>query len=168
MTWEVASDIVARTSIIYLFLFLGFRLMGKRQMGQMNVFDMVVVLIIANAVQNAMIGPDNSLLGGLISALTLFALNFAVTELRASSPLVARWVGGVPTLLVDGGKVLAENLGREHLTEEEVLMALREHGIESLDKVWRAVLETDGTISVVPKAEPQVHPRRHVRILKHR
>jgi uncharacterized membrane protein YcaP (DUF421 family) len=168
MTFEAAGDIVARTSIIYIFLFLGFRLMGKRQMGQMNVFDMVVILIIANAVQNAMIGADNSLVGGLLSAFTLFALNFAVTELRASSPLVARWIGGVPTLLVDEGEVVPENLKKEHLTEEEVLMALREHGIESIDKVCRAVLETDGTISVVPKAEPQVRPRRRVRILKHR
>ncbi|MDB5099014.1 MAG: putative rane protein [Cyanobacteria bacterium RYN_339] len=168
MTFEGAGDIIARTSIIYICLLGGFRLMGKRQMGQMNVFDMVVILIIANAVQNAMIGQDSSLAGGLLSAFTLFALNFCLTELRAQSPVVARWIGGVPTLLVDEGEICVDNLKREHLTEEEVLMALREHGIESFDKVCRAVLETDGSISVVPKAEPQIRPRRRVKIMRHR
>jgi uncharacterized membrane protein YcaP (DUF421 family) len=167
MSAQAAGEIIARTSIIYIFLLVGFRLMGKRQLGNMNVFDMVVILIIANSVQNAMIGQDSSLLGGLLSAGTLLLLNYAMTELRSASEGFAHWLGGVPTLLVDEGEVCAANLRKEHMTEEDLLMALREHGIEAIDKVCRAVLETDGTISVVPKAEPQVRPRRRVKIVRH-
>lgn len=172
MTFNLAQldafgDIIGRTAIIYLFLLVGFRLSGKRQMGQMTLFDFVVILIVANGVQNAMIGQDTSLAGGLVSATTLFAMNYVVNNLRCRSPLVARWVGGFPTTLIESGEFQRENMLREHITEEEILMALREHGIDTVTGVSKAVLETDGTISVLPRPNPTVRPRRHVRVLKH-
>lgn len=164
---DTFGDIIARTSIIYIFLLVAFRLAGKRQMGNMTVFDFVVVLVIANGVQNAMIGQDSSLEGGFVSAGTLFALNYVLNHLRCRSRLVARWVGGLPTTLIEDGEYRQENLLREHLTEDEVMMALREHGIDTVAQVSRAVLETDGSISVLPAPLKHVRPKRQVRVLKH-
>jgi uncharacterized membrane protein YcaP (DUF421 family) len=164
---DTLGDIIARTSIIYAFLLVGFRLSGKRQMGQMTVFDFVVILIVANGVQNAMIGQDTSLVGGLVSAGTLFSLNYVVNELRCRSRFVARWVGGVPTTLIESGTYLHRNMLLEHITEEEIMMALREHGIGEVSGVEKAVLETDGTISVLAVHKGSHKPPRKVRVIKH-
>jgi uncharacterized membrane protein YcaP (DUF421 family) len=164
---DTLGDIIARTSIIYAFLLVGFRLSGKRQMGQMTVFDFVVILIVANGVQNAMLGQDTSLVGGLVSAGTLFSLNYVVNELRCRSRFVARWVGGVPTTLIESGTYLHRNMLLEHITEEEIMMALREHGIGEVSGVEKAVLETDGTISVLAVHKGSHKPPRKVRVIKH-
>ena len=169
MSWSVLLNgyaaIIARTSIIYLCLLVGFRLTGKRQMGQMTLFDFVVVILVSNAVQNGMLGPDTSLSGALVSAATLFGLNYVMNVLRARSRLVARWVGGVPTTLIDAGRFCSAAMDREHVTEDEVMMALREHGIDDVAQVNRAILELDGTISVLPMGGAR--PKRRVRVLRH-
>lgn len=158
--------IVLRTAAVYFALMIGLRLAGKRQLGQMTVFDLVVILVIANAVQNAMVGPDTSLTGGLLAAATLLLLNHAISAVRTRSRMVASWLGGTPTVIVRDGCFQPDALRKEHLGEAEVLMAMREHGVDRLAMVRQAVLETDGSISIVPVEEAHFEARRHVRFLR--
>lgn len=160
-------DIVLRTTAVYVFLILGLRLAGKREMGQMTVFDLAVILVLANAVQNAMVGPNTSLVGGLVAAATLLVLNSLMSWLRFNFRPVARWLGGVPTVIIQDGRYVTENLRKEGLTEEDIATALREHGVEHPEQVHLANLEVDGSISVVPKSGAPVRRRRRVRVLKH-
>ncbi len=159
-------SIVLRTVIIYVAVLLGFRLSGKREMGQMTPFDLVIILLVANAVQNAMVGSDNSVPGGLIAAAVLFAGNYALAGARERFPWLRRTVEGSPTLLIRNGAFVKENLRHEGIEEDEVLMATREHGIGEIQEVQTAVLETDGSISIVPKDGNVIRTRRHVRFLK--
>lgn len=159
-------EIVVRTGAVYGFILLGLRVAGKREMGQMTVFDLVVILVIANAVQNAMVGDDTSLTGGLAAAATLLVINFFVGKLRYRYPFIARWIGGVPTVIIQDGAFLPRALAKEALSEEEVMMALREHGFDTPEQVKLALLETDGSISVVPWAGRHTRHRRRVRVLK--
>jgi uncharacterized membrane protein YcaP (DUF421 family) len=142
-------EIVARTLIIYASLLLALRVAGKREIGQMTAFDLVVILLISNAVQNAMVGSDVSVTGGLIAAGALIGVNYGVATARERVPLLREAVEGSPTIVVSDGKLLRQNIRREGLAEEEVLMAIREHGIDRIDEVRLAVLETDGSISVL-------------------
>jgi uncharacterized membrane protein YcaP (DUF421 family) len=142
--------IALRTVIVYGVILVGLRLSGKREVGQMTVFDLVVLLLIANAVQNAMVGADTSLVGGILAAAVLLALNAAVARVRLRWPRFRRLVEGSPTLLVLRGKLITDHIRREGLDEEMLETALREHGVASIDQVEMAVLEIDGSISVVP------------------
>lgn len=142
--------IVLRTAVVYLVILIGLRLAGKREIGQMTVFDLVVLLLIANAVQNAMVGPDTSLTGGVLAALVLLALNWGVARLRLRWPRLRHLVEGSPTLLVLHGETIPDHLQREGLDIETLQAALREHGIADVSDVEMAVLEIDGSISVVP------------------
>jgi len=147
-----AWQIVVRTVAIYLALLVGLRLAGKREIGQMTVFDLVVLLLLANAVQNAMVGPDTSLTGGVLAAAVLLALNALVAQLRLRSPKLRHVVEGSPTVLVLHGEVIPAHLHREGIDPETLDAALREHGVTDLSQVEMAVLETDGSISIVPAA----------------
>jgi uncharacterized membrane protein YcaP (DUF421 family) len=150
-------NIVARTAIIYLALLVGLRLTGKRQVGQLTPFDLLLLLLLSNAVQNAMVGPDTSVTGGLIAAGTLFTANAIVAAVVRRSRGAANVVEGTPTLLIRHGQVLKENLDREGISAEDLLRALREHGVEDAASVRAAILEIDGTISVMREDEfPQV------------
>ena len=162
-----AWNIALRTAAIYLVALIGLRLAGKREMGQMTVFDLVVLLLIANAVQNAMVGPDTSLTGGVLAAVVLLALNAVVARLRLRWPRLRRVIEGSPTLLVLHGVVLADHLRREGLAQETLEAALREHGVSEVRDVEMAVLEIDGSISVVQIGVETQHIRRPVRYLKH-
>jgi uncharacterized membrane protein YcaP (DUF421 family) len=159
--WSVA----ARTAIVYIALLLGFRLAGKREMGQMTPFDLVVILLIANAVQNAMVGPDTSVLGGLIAAAVLLTGNYALAAARDRVPWLRRAIEGEPTLLVRDGKFDHESMRREDVDEEEVMMAMREHGINDVKDVRLAVLETDGSISIVTDSSESKKSRHRVRFI---
>jgi len=159
-------SIVLRTVIVYVALLLGLRLAGKRELGQMTPFDLVVILLIANAVQNAMVGPDTSVTGGLIAAGVLIAGNYGVAQARERLPWLRRAVEGTPTLLINDGKLVAEHLRQEGLDEDEVLMAIREHGVADVKEVRMAVLETDGSISIVPADAKAMRTRRHVRFVR--
>lgn len=156
-------DIALRTAVVYLVVLVGLRLAGKREIGQMTAFDLVVLLLIANAVQNAMVGPDTSLTGGILAALVLLLLNAAVARLRLRWPPLRRLVEGSPTLLVLRGQVLADHLRREGLDQETLEAALREHGVADLSAVDMAVLEIDGSISVVPTGGTTRRVRRPLR-----
>ena len=161
-----AWDIVLRTAAIYAVILIGLRLAGKREMGQMTVFDLVVLLLIANAVQNAMVGPDSSLLGGILAAVVLLILNALLARLRLRSPRLRRVIEGSPTVLIFRGKVLDSQLEREEVDPEMLRTALREHGMLDEKDVEVAVLEIDGSISVVPTSA-QTHQIRHpTRFLK--
>jgi uncharacterized membrane protein YcaP (DUF421 family) len=157
------AAIVVRTAVVYAALLVGLRLAGKRELGQATTFDLVVVLVIANAVQNAMVGPDVSLNGGLLAAGTLLAANWAVGRLGLRSARLRERLTGSPVLLVHDGNLLAEPLRREGIGEDEVRQALREHGVDDLAEVKLAVLEVDGTISVIAAGVDSSRTRRRVR-----
>jgi uncharacterized membrane protein YcaP (DUF421 family) len=157
-------EIVGRSLVVYAVVLIGLRLGGRRELGQLTPFDLVVILLVANAVQNAMVGADTSLQGGLVSAATLLAANTIVARLRVRSIRFRHLVEGVPVVLVHHGELVVANLHREGVTEEEVVAAVREHGqIGNLSQVELAVLETDGSVSVVPMSADVQRSRRRLR-----
>jgi uncharacterized membrane protein YcaP (DUF421 family) len=155
-------EILLRTFVVYLTVLVLLRVAGKRELGQMTPFDLVVILVIANSVQNAMTGGDNSLIGGMIAAATLTIVNIAVGRWGSRVPFFRRLVASEPTLLLRDGKPLTEALDKERIDIEELEMAAREHGIADLADVTAAVLEEDGSISIIPKEGMRVRriPRR--------
>jgi uncharacterized membrane protein YcaP (DUF421 family) len=162
-----AWNIALRTAAIYLVILVGLRLAGKREIGQMTVFDLVVLLLLANAVQNAMVGPDTSLAGGVLAAAILLLLNTVVARLRLRWPRLRRVIEGSPTLLVLHGEVIPDHLRREGLDQETLETALREHGVADVTGVEMAVLEIDGSISVVPADGTTKHVKRPLKYLRH-
>lgn len=162
-----AWEIVVRTVVVYVTVLLLLRVAGKRELGQMSVIDLVVILVIANAVQNAMNGGDNSLIGGIIAAATLVAMNVLLERIGRRIPFFSRLFIEEPTLLLQDGAVIQAHLDREHVEREEIEMAAREHGIASLDDVSAAILEPDGSISIIPREKGKYH-RSHRRIRQFR
>jgi uncharacterized membrane protein YcaP (DUF421 family) len=156
-------EIIVRTAVIYAALLAGIRLTGKRQIGQMAPFDLVVVLLIANAVQNAMAGPDTSLVGGLISAGVLLGANVGVGQLRDRVPAFRGLVEGQPAVLVADGQLIPAAIRREGVDLLDLEQAIREHGVDGLGAVKMAVLEVDGTISIVPKGTETIRTNRRFR-----
>src|SRR5436309_9137719 len=146
---HVLLQIVVRTGIIYLLILLGLRLSGKREVGQMTPFDLTLLLLLSNAVQNAMTGPDTSLAGGVVAAGTLLLLNYLFAEVSGANRRFRRFIQGSPTLLIHDGELIPAHMAREHCTLDEVHRALREHGIDKVEDVALAVLEVDGSISVL-------------------
>ena len=144
---QVLLEIVVRAAVIYVIVLLGVRLSGKREVGQMTPFDLTLLLLISNSVQNAMTGPDTTLLGGVVAAVTLLLMNYGVAEFSGMNRRFRQFIQGSPTLLVHSGKVIESHMAREHVTLDELQSALREHGIASIHDVALAVLEVDGTIS---------------------
>ena len=142
---------VIRSAVVYLFLLAAFRLADKRELGQMTPFDLVVLLIISNVVQNALIGNDDSLGGGLLGAAVILLLNALVAWLTFRHKRVERLVEHSPTVLVKHGQILRENLRRERLSLPELRAALRQEGVVSLRNVRYAILEEDGHLSVIAR-----------------
>ena len=161
------SEIVARTLMIYLVVLIGLRLSGKREVGQMTIFDLVLLLLIANSVQNALIGGDTSLLGGLVAVTTLLIFNTILARLRLRLPILRKLIEGSPTLLVLHGEVLEAHMRKEGIDQESLEAALREHGIQDLGKVEMVVLEIDGSISVVPASSPYHRIKKPLKYLRH-
>jgi len=160
-------EIVLRTVVVYVVVLAMLRLAGKRELGQMTPFDLVVILVISNAVQNAMVGSDTSLLGGVLAALTLTAVNVAVGRFGRRLPLFQHVLAGEPTLLLRDGELLLDHLAREDVTPEEVAMAAREHGVADIHELSAAILEPDGSISIIEKKGTRVRrTRRHLRQFK--
>ena len=144
---HVLAQVVARTAVIYIVVLAGVRLSGKREVGQMTPFDLTLLLLISNAVQNAMTGPDTTLFGGIAAACTLLVMNYFVAELSGGNRRFRKFVQGQPSLLVHDGQVIASHMAKEHVSMDELQRALREHGIASTHDVALAVLEVDGSIS---------------------
>ncbi len=155
-----AMVIAGKTTIIYIAMILGLRLLGKRELGQLSIYDLVLIIVISNSVQNAMVGTDTTLLGGLVAALTLLILNSVFTYFMLRSDTIKKWMEGEPTLIVRDGKLIKNQMQKEGVTTAHVLAAMREHGIDDLNQVQMAVLEVDGSISIVAK-DAQIHRTRH-------
>ena len=171
--WHLGSpalEIVLRCVLVYTAVLIGLRLAGKREVGQMTPFDLVLILLISNAVQNAMLGPDTSLAGGLIAAGVLILMNFTLGRAARRWWRLGRVLRGHATLLVNRGIVVEAHLRQEGITIDELMAALREHGVASVEDVRLAVLEVDGSISVlknddVTPSAGKAH--RRFRYLKH-
>ena len=144
---HVLLEVTLRTTVVYIVVLAGVRLSGKREVGQMTPFDLTLLLLISNAVQNAMTGPDTSLLGGVVAAATLLVLNYFVAEVSGGNRRFRKFVQGQPSLLVHDGQVIASHMAKEHVSMDELHRALREHGIAATKDVALAVLEVDGSIS---------------------
>ena len=144
-------ELILRSAVVYVFLVIILRISGKRQIGQMAPFDLVLLLVLSNAVQNSMNGGDNSLVGGLISAATLILLNHGLGYVTMRSKTVEALVEGKPDVLIHNGKLYETGLKNGALTRHELNAALRKAGCACVEDVHYAVLENDGSISVVPR-----------------
>jgi uncharacterized membrane protein YcaP (DUF421 family) len=149
--WEKA----VRTALVYGAILGLLRLAGKRQLAQLNSFDLVVLLLLSNVVQNAIIGPDDSLLGGLLGAVILIALNYVIVRLTFVSPLLDKALQGDATVVVEDGKLDEEALRHLALTSEELIAGLRRQGLE-LEDTEKVTLEPEGTFNATPKPKPSL------------
>ena len=163
---HVVIEIVLRTIVIYCVVLLGVRLSGKREVGQMTPFDLTLLLLISNSVQNAMTGPDNSLLGGIAAAITLLIMNYLVADLSGTNRRFRKLIQGQPTLLVHDGQLITAHMAKEHISMDELERSLREHGISSYKDVALGVLEVDGSISCLKYDE--LNPASHNHMVKRR
>jgi len=159
---HVLVEIAARTAVIYGVVLIGVRLSGKREVGQMTPFDLTLLLLISNAVQNAMTGSDSSLIGGVIAASTLLVLNYVVAELSGANRRFRKFVQGQPSLLVHDGQVISAHMAKEHVSMDELQRAMREHGISTYHDIALAVLEVDGSISFLKYDEIQPTAQTHL------
>jgi uncharacterized membrane protein YcaP (DUF421 family) len=161
--WNIAVpwwELVVRGAVVYGFLILLLRLTGKRQVGQLAPFDLVLLLVLSNAVQNSMNAGDNSLVGGLISATTLIGLNWLVSLATYRSKRLEALIEGRPQVLIHNGKLFQDVMGRSKLTHHELHAALRQAGCTCVEEVRSAILENNGAISVVVGRHQEVghHP----------
>lgn len=158
--------IAAKTLVVYLFLIGGLRLLGKRELGQMNIFDLVLIIVLGNSVQNAMMNNDNSLVGGLIAGTVLLILNRIFNIVLQRSKRAERLMVGEPILILNEGVPVALQMKREGVTHDQLMTALREHGLTRLEQAKMCVLEVDGSISVVPEDSEVLKTRRHFKALR--
>ncbi len=141
--------IVLRSVVVYLFIVLAIRLFGKKELAQLSVIDLVFILLISNSVQNAMVGDNSTLTGGIIAATALFSVNFLLKNLLYRSKKISEFFQGDPFMLIYKGKVIEEHLEKAKISMAELEAAVREHGVEKIKEVDLAVLEVDGNISVL-------------------
>jgi uncharacterized membrane protein YcaP (DUF421 family) len=146
---------ILRPIVVYLALVVLLRVFGKRELAQLNPFDLVVLLSLSNTVQNAIIGNDNSVTGGLIGAFTLLAINYLVVRFLFQHRRLDQIVAGKSTTLIDRGKVVQKNLARELLSHAELLTVLHRQGFSAVEEVEQCVLEPSGTFAVKRKEPPQ-------------
>jgi uncharacterized membrane protein YcaP (DUF421 family) len=153
---DLGSDllgVITRTAIVYVCLVLGFRLLGKREAGQLSTLDLVVLLVIANAVQNAMVGENTSLLAGLVAAAVILVLDLLLHAAADRWRPLRDALDGEPTLLVDHGRILFANLRKEGISDRELGVALRQNQLLTADEALYVFLETNGQISVIPRRD---------------
>ena len=153
MNFDVLSLLLisAKSIAIYLFILLALRLFGKKELAQLSVVDLVFILLISNSVQNAMVGSDNTLLGGMAAATGLFVINYIFKLLLKKFPSLSHIVQGDELMLIYKGKILRSHLDKSMITPEELHAAVREHGVESIKDVDLAIFEVDGNISVLSR-----------------
>ena len=158
------AEKIARPVVVYLFLIAGLRLAGKRELAQLNPFDLVVLLTISNTVQNAIIGEDNSVTGGVIGAMTLLAVNYVVVRFLYTHEKLERLIEGDANVLIENGVVKTDCLKAELITRAELETAAHKQGFASLDEIDRAVLEPGGSVSFSART-PGPDTRRHEAIM---
>ncbi len=159
------AEKILRPIIVYIFLIVGLRLSGKRELAQLNPFDLIVLLTLSNTVQNAIIGNDNSVTGGIIGAASLLAVNYLVVRFLYDHRKIDQLVEGRADVLIEDGKVHEHKLKRELITKEELAAAARKQGFDSLSEVRRCVLEPGGTLSFTAR-KPDTEDIRHQELLK--
>ncbi len=142
-------SIAGRSVIVYLFIILAIRIFGKKELAQLSVIDLVFILLISNSVQNAMVGENTSLLGGLFAATSLFIANVILKNLFFRSKRLSEFFQGNPLLLIYKGKAIENHLKQAKISHEELRATVREHGVPNISKVDLAVLEVDGNISIL-------------------
>jgi uncharacterized membrane protein YcaP (DUF421 family) len=172
--WQISSDMftpalpvaekILRPIVVYVFLVVLLRVFGKRELAQLNPFDLVVLLSLSNTVQNAIIGNDNSVTGGLIGALSLLAVNYVVVRFLFRHRRLDQIMEGTPTVLIEHGRMRRQALAKELLTEPELLTVLHRQGFSELKDVERCVLEPGGSFSVQGKQPPE-EERRYTELL---
>ncbi len=160
--------IVIRSLSVYTVILLGFRLLGKRHLSQLSLPDFALILLISNAVQNAMVGNDTSLIGGIVAALSLLFANIILTKVIQKNKTTRELFIGEPKLLVRNSQVIPSVLASEELSEDDLLEAIREHGFDSLKDVRTAILENDGTVSIIPYPETGKHIEHHIGQISHK
>lgn len=146
---NVLADVGLRTTVIYLLMITGMIILGKKELSQLSIVDLVFILLISNSVQNSMVGDNTTLEGGLISGGVLFLWNYILKLLKFKFPKFSNIIQGHPVMLVYEGKIQHQNLNRVKFTEDELMTVIREHGLNGLAHVEIAVLETDGNVSVI-------------------
>jgi uncharacterized membrane protein YcaP (DUF421 family) len=150
---EVGSglpEVILRVAVVYLFLVVVLRLSGKREVGQMSILELIVVLLISDAVQNSMVGDNTTLWAGPLAVLTLLGMDYGLNWLTRRSNTLRKAIEGEPRLLIRDGRLLRKALREEKLGVDEIETAVRAHGLARIDEVREAVLETDGSISIIP------------------
>ena len=145
------SELIGRGLLIYFFLILLLRATGKRQIGQMSPFDLVLLMVLSNAVQNSMVGGDTSVSAGLNLAVTLVAANWIVGKVTTSSRTMEQLIEGSPQVLFHNGKIYEKILSEDQITRQELIAAVHKAGYNDLNEVRTAILENDGSISIIPK-----------------
>ena len=151
-----------RAVVIYVALLLALRLFGKREVGQFTLYDLVFILLVANALQPAITGPDTSVVGGIVLIVALVGVNYLVGKLD-NMPRFHQLFTPAPAVIVKDGKYLTDVVKREGVDQAEVEMSMREHGITDLKEVQLAVLEADGTISIVPTTVAMTRTKHRIR-----
>ena len=159
------AEKILRPIVVYVFLIVGLRLAGKRELAQLNPFDLVVLLTLSNTVQNAIIGDDNSVTGGVVGASTLLLVNYVLVRFVSRHEKVERFVEGEPDVLIDNGRIQTECLHKEAISIVELEAAAHKQGFSSLDEIDRAVLDPSGSIAFFGK-KPTPDTTRHEEILK--
>jgi uncharacterized membrane protein YcaP (DUF421 family) len=149
-------------------MIVAFRIFGKRELSQLSIADLVLVVLISNAVQNAMVGENTTLIGGLTAATVLFSLNMFLGFLLFRFKRVRKLVQSEPITLVYDGKIIQKNMDEVLLTQDELMAAIREHGIEKCENVKMAVMEVDGNISVISGTDDHLKRTQHKRKRAHK
>ncbi|MGZ5034170.1 MAG: DUF421 domain-containing protein [Usitatibacter sp.] len=147
-------ELIVRSAVVYAFLLVILRITGKRQVGQLAPFDLVLLLVLSNAVQNSMNGGDNSMIGGIISATTLIALNYAIGYATFRSKRLEAIIEGRPQVLIHNGHLFQDVMAKSQLTHHELEAALRQAGCANIGDCHSAILENNGSVSVVQKKPP--------------
>ena len=153
-------DIALRSAAVYIFMLFAIRLSGKKELSQLNATDVVLILLISNAVQNAMVGPNTSLLGGILAAAVLFLLNYILKKWLFQSKRFRDLVNDKPQILIHNGNLDFSLLSKLGITNDELHESMREHGIDHFKEVKLAMLEVDGNISIISNDEHMKHIQR--------
>lgn len=161
-------DIIIRSASVYLFMIIALRIFGKKELSQLNTADVILILLISNSVQNAMVGSDTSLWGGLAAAAVLFIINFSLKKLMYKFPKFSDFMQEKPEILIHNGTLDFKSLSKLNITSDELREAMREHGVEHFSEVKLAMLEIDGNISIISgeKNLRQTHYKRLKRTKK--
>lgn len=157
-------DIILRSVAVYLFMVIALRIFGKKELSQLNTADIILILLLSNSVQNAMVGNNSSLLGGITAAIALFSINFIFKKIMLNSKFIKGLVQDKPEILIHDGKIDFKTLAKLNITSEELQEAMREHGVEFYKDVKLAMFEIDGNISVISGNEnlKQTHHKRKI------